>query len=87
LGKPKSLQVEEDKELTKYTVSVMDQIMSLTGKDIGEGIGYPTRPSQLKVISSKLGGRGLGERKTLSHSESSGSIMWSGIRVRPIYPC
>jgi hypothetical protein len=75
LGKPKALQVEEDKALTEYIVSVIDQTMSLNGKDIGGGIGYPMGLSQSKVISSKPGGRGLGERKTLSHSEGAGSGM------------
>jgi hypothetical protein len=72
LGKPKSLQVEEDKVLTEDIVSVMDQTMSLNGKYIGGGIGYPMRLSQSKVISSKLGGRGIGEIKTLSHLEGVG---------------
>jgi hypothetical protein len=45
-GRPKSLQVEEDKVLTEVIVSVLCQIMSLPRKDIGGGIGYPTRPSQ-----------------------------------------
>jgi hypothetical protein len=75
LGKPKSLQVEEDKALAEDIVSVIYQIMSLTGKDIGGGIGYPTRPSQSKGTSSGLGGRVLRERKNLSHSEGAGSGM------------
>jgi hypothetical protein len=51
--------------------------VSLTGKDIGGGIGYPIRLFQLKVISSKPGGRGLGENRALSHSEGeiSGILM------------
>jgi hypothetical protein len=42
------------------------RIMSLPGKDICEGIGYPTRPSQSKGTSSRLGGSELGKSKTLS---------------------
>jgi hypothetical protein len=45
--------------------------MSLTGKDIGRGIGYPTRPSQSKGTSSRLGGRILGESKNLLCSEGA----------------
>jgi hypothetical protein len=75
LGKPKSLQVKEDKELTEYIASVIDQTMSLNGKDIEGGIGYPVGLSQPKVISSRLGGRGLGERKTISCSKGAGSKM------------
>jgi hypothetical protein len=71
LRKPKSLQVEEDTFLMEVIVSVIYQIMSLTGKYIGGGIGYPTRPSQSKGISSRLGGRELGESKTLSCSEGA----------------
>jgi hypothetical protein len=59
LGKPKSLQVEEDKALMDYIVSMLDRIMSLTRKYIGGGMGYPTGLSHSKVISSKLGGRGF----------------------------
>jgi hypothetical protein len=66
LGKPKALQLEEDKALAEDIVSMIYQIMSLTGKDIGGGIGYPIKPSQLKGISSRLEGRELGESKTLS---------------------
>jgi hypothetical protein len=72
LGKPKALQVEEDKALTEYIVFVIDWTISLNGKDIGGGIGYPKGLSQSKVISSKPGRRGLGERKTLSCSEGAG---------------
>jgi hypothetical protein len=45
LGKPKSLQVEEDKALVEDIASVIYHIMSLIRKDIGKGIGYPIRPS------------------------------------------
>jgi hypothetical protein len=38
LGKPKALQVEEEKVITEDTVFVMVQIMSLNGKDIGGGM-------------------------------------------------
>jgi hypothetical protein len=65
LGKPKSFQVEEDKVLLKVIFSMIYQIMSLTWKGIGGGIGYPTRPSQSKGTSPRLGGRALGESKTL----------------------
>jgi hypothetical protein len=75
LGKPKSLHVKEDKSLTKDIVSMMDRTMSLNGKDIDGGIGYPMGLSQSKVISSKPGGRGIGEIKNLSHSEYAGSRM------------
>jgi hypothetical protein len=71
LGKPKALQVEEHKALNEYIVSMIDRIMSLTKKDIGGGMGYPTGLSQSKVISSKPGGRGLGEIKTLSRSKGA----------------
>jgi hypothetical protein len=73
LEKPKAYQVEEDKSLAEDIVSVIYRIMSLTKKDMGGGIGYPTIPSQLKGISSRLGGRELGESKTRSHSEGVGS--------------
>jgi hypothetical protein len=69
LGKPKDHQVEEDKTLAEDIVSSIYQIMSLIGKYIGGGIGYPTIPSQSKGSSSRLGGREIGESKTLSHSE------------------
>jgi hypothetical protein len=75
LGKRKALQVEEDKALTEYIVFVIAQKMSPNGKYICGGIGYPIGLSQSKGISSKPGGRGLGERKTLSHSEGVGSGM------------
>jgi hypothetical protein len=75
LGKTQISSSEEDKTLTEYIVFLMDRIMSLIGKDIGGGIEYPTGLSQSKVISSKLGGRGLGERTTLSCSEGAGSGM------------
>jgi hypothetical protein len=39
LGKPKALQVEEEKVIKEVTISVMVQIMSLNGKDIGGGMG------------------------------------------------
>jgi hypothetical protein len=38
---------------------------------MGEGILYPTRPSQSKGTSPRLGGRVLGESKTLSCSEGT----------------
>jgi hypothetical protein len=60
LGKPKTLQVEEDKELTEDIVYAMNQTMSLNGEDIGWWIGYPMGLSQSIVISSKPIGRGLG---------------------------
>jgi hypothetical protein len=69
LGRPKSLQVEEDKVLTDVIVSVIYRIMSLPGKDIGGGIGYPTRPSQSKGTSSRLGGRELEKSKIIFCSE------------------
>jgi hypothetical protein len=72
LGKPKALQVEEEKVLTEYIVSVMVRIMSLNGKDIGGGMGCPIRSSQSKGTSSGLGGRALGERINLSRSEGVG---------------
>jgi hypothetical protein len=75
LGKPKSLQVEEDKALAEDIASMIYHIMSLIGKDIGRGIGYPTRPSQSKGISSILGGREIREIKNLSCSEGVGSGM------------
>jgi hypothetical protein len=75
LGKPKAHQVEKDKALAEDIISAIYQIMSLTGKDIGGGIGYPTRPSQLKGTSSGLGGRVLGEIKNISYSEGAGSRM------------
>jgi hypothetical protein len=75
LGKPKALQVEEDKVLAEVIISMIYQIMSLTGKDIGGGIGYPTRPSQSKGTSSGLEGRVLRESKTLSCSEGAVSRM------------
>jgi hypothetical protein len=65
LGRPKALQVEEDKVLTKVIVSMIYQIMSLPRKDIGAGIGYPKRPSQSKETLSILGERQLGKIKTL----------------------
>jgi hypothetical protein len=43
--------------------------MYLPRKDIGRGIGYPTRPSQSKGTSSRLGGREIRKSKTLSYSE------------------
>jgi len=64
---------KDDKALTKYIFYVIDQIMSLTGKYIGAGIGYPTRPSQSKGTSLGPGGRELGGRINLSHSEGAGS--------------
>jgi hypothetical protein len=66
LGRPKSLQVEEGKVLIEVIIFMLYQIMSLPGKDIGEGIGYPTRPSQSKGTSSRIGGRELEKSKTLS---------------------
>jgi hypothetical protein len=75
LEKPKAFQVEEDKVLMKVIISVIYQTMSLTGKDIGGGIEYPTRPSQLKGISSRLRGGELRERKNISHLEGVGSRM------------
>jgi len=65
LVKPKALQVEEDKVLAEVIVSVIYLIMPLTRKDIGEGIGYPTRPSQLKGNFLGLERRVLRESKTL----------------------
>jgi hypothetical protein len=75
LGKPKALQVEEEKLLTEYIVSMMVQIMSLTGKYIGGRMGCPIRSSQSKGTSPGLGGRALGGRKNLSRSEGEGSNM------------
>jgi hypothetical protein len=69
LGKPKVFQVKEDKVLTEDTISVMVQIMSLNGKDIGGGMGCSIRSSQSKGTSSGLGGRAFGGRISLSHSE------------------
>jgi hypothetical protein len=69
LGNPKALQVEEEKVLTEYIVSVMVRIMSLSGKDIGGGMGCPIRSSQSKGTSSGLRGRVLGGRMNLSCSE------------------
>jgi hypothetical protein len=69
LGRAKYLQVEEGKVLTKVIIFVLYQIMSLLGKEIGGGIGYPTRPSQSKGTSSRLGGRELEKSKILSCSE------------------
>jgi hypothetical protein len=45
LGKLKALQVKDDKVITEYIFSMIDQIISLTGKYMGGGIGYPTRIS------------------------------------------
>jgi hypothetical protein len=39
LGKPKALQVKEEKVLMEYIVSVMVRIMSLSGTNIGGGNG------------------------------------------------
>jgi hypothetical protein len=39
LGKPKALQVEEEKVIMEVAVFVMVQIMSLNGKYIGGGMG------------------------------------------------
>jgi hypothetical protein len=61
LGKPKVLQVEEEKVLMDDIVSVMVQIMSLNGKDIGGGMGCPIRSSQSKGTSSRLVEREFGE--------------------------
>jgi hypothetical protein len=66
LGRPKALQVEEEKVLMEVIVSVIYRIMSLLGKDIGGGIGYPMRPSQSKGTSSRIGGRELRKSKNLS---------------------
>jgi hypothetical protein len=68
LGKPKALQVEEDKFLAEVIVSVIYQIMYLTRKDIGRGIGYPTRPSQSKGMSPGIEGRVLEDSKNISCS-------------------
>jgi hypothetical protein len=68
LGRPKALQIKEGKVITEVIVFVLYQIMSLPGKDIDGGIGYPTRPSQSKGTSSRLGGREIGKSKTLSCS-------------------
>jgi hypothetical protein len=68
-GRPKSLQVKEEKVLTEGIVSVLYRIMSLPRNDIGGGIGYLTTLSQSKGISSRLGRRELGKNKTLSSSE------------------
>jgi hypothetical protein len=54
LGKPKVLQVEEEKVMMEDTVSVMVRIMSLNGKYIGGGMGCPIRSSQSKGISQNL---------------------------------
>jgi len=51
------------------TVSMMVQIMSLNGKDIGGGMGCPIRSSQSKGTSSGLRGREIGGRINRSHSE------------------
>jgi hypothetical protein len=75
LGKPKVIQVEEDKVLMEVNVSIIYGILSLRVKYIGGGIGYPTRPSQSKGTSSRLGGRELGKSKTLSYSEGAGIEM------------
>jgi hypothetical protein len=72
LGKPKDFQVEEEKVITEYMVSVMFQIMSLARKDIGGGMGFPIRSSQSKGTASGLGGRAFGGRINLSHSEGVG---------------
>jgi hypothetical protein len=69
LGKPKALQVKEEKVLTEYIVSVMVRIMSLNGKDIGGGMGCPIRSSQSKGASLGLGGRVFRGRMNLSCSE------------------
>jgi len=61
--------------IAEVTFSMIYQIMSLTSKDMGGCIGYPTRPSQSKRNSSGLEGRVLGESKTLSHSEGAVSEM------------
>jgi hypothetical protein len=55
--------------LIEVIVSLIYRIMSLPGKDVGRGIGYPTRPSQSKGTLSILGGRELGKSKTLSCSK------------------
>jgi hypothetical protein len=67
LGKPKSLQVEEEKAIKEYIVSVMVRIMSLNGKDIGGGMECPIRSSQSKGTSLGLGGRAFEGRINLSH--------------------
>jgi hypothetical protein len=54
LGKPKALQVEEEKVITEYIVSLMVRIMSLIGKDIGGG-GYGM-PHQVVPIEGNLVG-------------------------------
>jgi hypothetical protein len=41
--------------LTEDTISVMVQIMSLNGKYIGGGMGFPIRSSQSKETLSGLG--------------------------------
>jgi hypothetical protein len=69
LGKPKDLQVEEEKVITEYIVYVMVWIMSLSGTYIGGGMGCPVRSSQSKGTSSKLGERVFGGRMNLSYSE------------------
>jgi hypothetical protein len=75
LGKPKALQVKEEKVITEYIVSVMVRIMSLAGKYIGGGMGCPIRSSQMKGTSSGLGGRALRGRRNLSHLEGEGPGM------------
>jgi hypothetical protein len=54
LGKPKSLQVEEDKSLAEDMVFVIYRIMSLTGKYIGGGIGSPQNSKGEELEKAKL---------------------------------
>jgi hypothetical protein len=75
LGKPRALQVEEEKVLTKDTVSVMVWIMYLNGKYIGGGMGCPIRSSQSKGTSSGLGRRAFGGRINLYRLEGGGFEM------------
>ena len=58
------------------TVSMMVQIMSLNGKDIGGGMGCPIRSSQSKGTSSGLRGRAFKGRINLSHLEGGGCGMF-----------
>jgi hypothetical protein len=57
LGKPKALQVEEDKALAEDIVSVIYRIMSLTGKDIGRGhwIPHKTIPIEGDLLKTREG--------------------------------
>jgi hypothetical protein len=58
--------------LTEYIVSVMVRIMSLSGTDIGGGMGCPIRSSQSEGISLELEERVFGGRMNLSCLEGGG---------------